>query len=156
MTLADVSTWRPSALPGTGSTPTSAPRRWLEFFDLVGRSHASGNFEIPDEPVLSAISSVYDTLAPQLTRYVRRPHDGYRDPLAGHAEFHTPYRRAYEWSRSHSADEWVAMVTTFSDYQVLPSAQLEQIQDGLRHAINSVGGQVHARGGTYAIFAERR
>jgi hypothetical protein len=54
-----------------------------------------------------------------------------------------------------TADEWVGMVTTFSDHQRMGPERLTALRQALRAAIERLGGAVYARGGTYVRLARR-
>jgi SAM-dependent methyltransferase len=113
------------------------------------------NYEEPDELAASALETVYGRLAPEATRYVPAPHGEWPDPVADSDAFCSLERRAYEWSRALSAEEWVNMVSTFSDHQRMSPERLTELQQALRDAIEASGAPVHTRGGTYAILARR-
>jgi SAM-dependent methyltransferase len=114
------------------------------------------NYEVPDEPAASALESVYGRLAPEATRFVHFPPSDWPDPLAESDAFSAAESRTYEWSRSLGADEWIGMVTTFSDHQRLRPERLAELQQELRTAIETLGGTVHARGGTYVRLVRRQ
>jgi SAM-dependent methyltransferase len=113
------------------------------------------NYEVPDEPVASALEDVYGRLAPEGTRYVPSPSGDWADPLEESDAFSPTQTRIYEWRRSLSADEWVRMVSTFSDHQCLGPERLTELQRELGAAIQAVGGTVHVRGGTYLRLSQR-
>lgn len=58
-------------------------------------------------------------------------------------------------SRTLTADEWIGMVSTFSDHQRLGEGRLAALQDALGRAIEAVGGTVRTRGGTYGNLTRR-
>jgi SAM-dependent methyltransferase len=113
------------------------------------------NYEVPDEPAASAFETVYGRLAPEATRYVPSPPSHWADPPGESDTFSAVETRIYEWSRTLSADEWVGMVTTFSDHQRLGRVRLTALQLALGTAIETLGGVVHVRGGTYLRLARR-
>lgn len=113
------------------------------------------NYEMPEEPVASALEAVYRRLAPHATPYVSAPPTGWADPLAESDAFCSAESRMYEWSRALRASEWVGMVTTFSDHQRLGPESLTKLQQALGAAIEALGGTVDARGGTYVRLVRR-
>jgi SAM-dependent methyltransferase len=113
------------------------------------------NFEVPDEPMASALEAVYDRLAPQATRYVPSPPRDREDPPTETAMFSALETRTYDWSRTLSTEEWVGMVTTFSDHQRLGPARLIALQRAIGAAIETLGGTVRTRGGTYVGLNRR-
>jgi SAM-dependent methyltransferase len=113
------------------------------------------NYEVPDEPAASAFESVYGRVAPDATRYVVSPSGDWADPAADSDAFSPLEVRTYEWSRTLTAEEWVNMVSTFSDHQRMEPEQLSALRQALRTVIEKLGGTVHARGGTYLLLARR-
>jgi len=114
------------------------------------------NYEVPDEPVASALESPYARLELEATPYVPFPPGDWADSVADSGAFCSLETRTYEWRRTLTADEWVGMVTTFSDHQRLAPERLSALQRALWAAIETLGGTVHTRGGTYLRIARRR
>ena len=56
--------------------------------------------------------------------------------------------RTYPWERTYSADEWVALISTYSVHQTLAPARLAELQRELHAAITAAGGTVHVSGWT--------
>ena len=55
--------------------------------------------------------------------------------------------RSYPWERTYSADDWVALIATYSVNQTLAPARLAELQRELRATIEAFGGTVSVRGG---------
>lgn len=113
------------------------------------------NYEEPAEPAASALETVYGRMAPEATRYVRSPDADWQDPVADSDAFCALETRTYRWSRTLTTDEWVGMVTTFSDHQRMGPERLAALRQALRAAVERLGGTVHAHGGTYLLLARR-
>ena len=113
------------------------------------------NFELPEEPAISALETVYSKHAPRLMPYVPVPRDDFPDPVAVSDAFSAVETAIYPWSRTVSAQEWVGMVTTFSDHHRLGAGPLAELQQAIRDAIETVGGSVTTSGGTYVLLAHR-
>lgn len=113
------------------------------------------NYEVPREPIAAAIEEVYGRLAPNATRYVPAPAGAWADPLAESDAFCETQSRTYEWERTLSAGEWVAMASTFSDHQRMEPQRLARLQAALAEAIAALGGAVGVRGGTFVLLARR-
>jgi SAM-dependent methyltransferase len=97
------------------------------------------NHEEPEEPLRSALRDVYRRVAPELEdRIHSRDED---DPRTD--------TRTYEWTRTYSAGEWVALVSTYSAHRALGPARLVALQRELRAVIDAAGGTVTSRGTTY-------
>ena len=77
------------------------------------------------------------------------------DPLARSDAFGSLEPRTYRWEHTLSADEWVALVATFSDHQCLGQERLSVLQRGLHAAIEDLGGTVRASSATFALLAKR-
>jgi SAM-dependent methyltransferase len=91
-----------------------------------------------DEPLRSAFAAVYRRVAPELENVPRS-----RDESDPRAE-----NRTYEWERTYDADEWVALMATYSANQTLEPARLADLQREMHAAIEAHGGTVLARGST--------
>jgi SAM-dependent methyltransferase len=94
-----------------------------------------------DEPLKSALEAVYRRVAPEVLG-VPRSRDT-RDASDPRAE-----NRSYPWVRSYSADDWVALIATYSANQTLEPARLAELQRGLHATIVDHGGTVVSRGST--------
>jgi SAM-dependent methyltransferase len=112
------------------------------------------NYYVLDEPVISAFEGVYNEHAPEARRGGPRASVA-ADPLVDDDAFNSVEARTYRWEHSMSAEEWVALVGTFSDHQRLGPERLAVLQQALRAAIEGFGGTVHAHGETYLQLARR-
>ncbi len=114
------------------------------------------NYHAVEESLLEAFEGVYRAHAPGLPVIGRDPSGAPDvDPFAGCDRFTAGESRTYRWPRELSADEWVAMLVTFSDHQRLGPERLGELQAGLRAAIDDSGGVVRSMCGTYAWLARR-
>lgn len=113
------------------------------------------NYEVPGDPARSLLESVYRSHAPEAMPYVPFPSGEWHDPVADSSDFRALESRIYEWGRVLTADEWVGMVSTFSDHQRMAPERLASLHAALRTAIAKAGGEVHTRGGTYLMLARR-
>lgn len=113
------------------------------------------NMEIPQEPIFSAMESVYGGLEPQCWAGAKQQTSGQKASAPQDLfEVEQPVR--FPWTRTLSTDEWIAMLTTASNHQVLPPARLLAVQKALHSKIESLGGVVHTKGETYTRFWRRR
>ena len=92
-----------------------------------------------DEPVRSALLAVHERVLPEVEHRSRsrRTSD---DPRVEH--------RYYPWVRTYTADEWVALISTYSVNQTLEPSRLAELQRGLHAAITAHGGTVVVHGST--------
>lgn len=93
-----------------------------------------------EEPLRAALEAVHARVVPELA-----------DDAPPHAHDASDVRvenRSYSWERTYSADEWVALIATFSIHQTLEPARLAELQRELRATIEAFGGTVPVRGRT--------
>lgn len=115
------------------------------------------NYQVLDEPFISAFDAVYRRHAPEVTQVWRHAPSASADadPFATNDAFSSVETRTYRWERTLSADEWVGLAATVSDHQRLGHKRLTALQQGLRATIESFGGTVHSHCGTYVALARR-
>ncbi|MEV0237841.1 methyltransferase domain-containing protein [Nonomuraea sp. NPDC050786] len=108
-----------------------------------------------DEPVAEAFDAVYSAHAPEVARIWRHPSGHHRDLLAGSDAFSAIEERTYPSQRALTTDEWIGLVATVSDHLRLGNERLTALLRELRVALESLGGWVHARHETTALFTDR-
>ncbi len=89
-----------------------------------------------DEPLRAALEAVHRRVVPELQDAVT-PADALDDPRVE--------RRTYPWTATYSADDYVALVSTYSVQQSLAPERLAELQRELHAAIMAAGGTVTAR-----------
>jgi SAM-dependent methyltransferase len=88
------------------------------------------------EPLGSAFEAVHRRVAPELQQV----------PVVEHLEDDPRVERhTYHWEATFSADDWVALIATYSVNQTLEPAALAELQRGLHEAAMAHGGTVTAR-----------
>jgi len=115
------------------------------------------NYHAVDEPLLADFEDAYRRCAPGIQVIGRDPSalpDG-DDPLTALPAFDHAERRTYRWVREMSAEEWIGLISTFSDHNGLSVDQFRDLAEHLEQAIAEHGGTVRARGGTYLLLASR-
>jgi SAM-dependent methyltransferase len=116
------------------------------------------NYHVLDEALLAAFDDAYRAHASELTVVGRDPSENGaqdRDPFEGSPDFISLGNRIYRWPRTLDADEWTAMLGTFSDHARLGEPRLPDLQLALRKAIERAGGGVRSRCGTCVWMARR-
>jgi SAM-dependent methyltransferase len=114
------------------------------------------NYHAVDDALAAAFHGVYAACAPELEVLGRDPTGSPDlDPFSGSDKFTPGEVRTYRWPRELSADDWVMMLTTFSDHRRLGHQRLQELQDSLREAINASGGTVRSVCGTQ-VWQSRR
>jgi len=130
------------------------------------------NYHLLEEQAVAALDAVYRRHAPEAHTRDSAPGDrtdpgtadptsaadragSGGDPLARSDAFGSLEPRTYRWEHTLSADEWVALVATFSDHQCLGQERLSVLQRGLHAAIEDLGGTVRASSATFALLAKR-
>lgn len=118
-----------------------APAGWL----AVWRNRHIRNGSCDD--FLDEAQSIYSQEAPELAKrgMLLRPNEiveGERDELS-RAHFDEPLLRVYFWSRPYTAVEYVQMLCTHSDHQLLPAGRRARLFDRLATLIDTrYGGSV--------------
>jgi SAM-dependent methyltransferase len=95
-----------------------------------------------DEPVRSALRDVFERLIPEVDHS-----GGTRHGVAG--EDPRVEHRSYPWVRTYTADEWVALISTYSVNLALEPSRLAELQRELHDTITTAGGTVHVNGWTF-------
>jgi SAM-dependent methyltransferase len=114
------------------------------------------NYHAVEAPMLKTLERVYAACAPELEIIGRDPTGSPdSDPFMGSDRFTPGESRTYRWTRELSANEWVAMLATFSDHQRQGKDRLLNLQDTMRAAIDTSGGTVRSQCGTYVWSARR-
>ncbi|MGB7264836.1 MAG: class I SAM-dependent methyltransferase [Terracidiphilus sp.] len=97
---------------------------------------------------LDAAQPIYNSIAPELVQHratLPGPHDvveAEREKLRS-GLFEEPVTRVYYWSKGYSAVEYVAMLNTHSDHQLLPPERRSQLFNQLSELITErYGGSV--------------
>jgi hypothetical protein len=122
----------------------------------MGRCQDASGRHALEESLLAAFEAVYRVHAPESEVLGRDPSElPDVDPFAGSGHFTPGQTRTYRWPRQVSADDWVAMLATFSDHQRLGRARLTRLQDALGSVIMNAGGVVQSTCGTYVWSARR-
>jgi hypothetical protein len=94
-----------------------------------------------DEPLRSALRAVFERVVPEIDHTGRGDEHDEDDPWVEN--------RKYLWEHTYSADEWVALIGTYSINLALGPARLGELQHELHDAITAAGGTVHVNGWTF-------
>ncbi|MER5539959.1 class I SAM-dependent methyltransferase [Streptomyces mirabilis] len=137
--------------------PAEGRRKAADLLNPGGTIARFWNFHEAEPVFLTAFEAVYRDYAPDLTVAggVPKSTRNVTDPFADDPAFTFCSSDTYSWELNLTADEWVGLVTTFSDHQQLAPEQLATLLDGLRAVIEQLGGTVRTRSGTFVQFAER-
>jgi SAM-dependent methyltransferase len=94
-----------------------------------------------EEPLRSALLEVFTRVIPEVDHTGGRRHgtDG-DDPRVEH--------RSYPWVRTYTADEWVALISTYSVNQALEPSRLAELQRAVHETITAQGGTITVHGAT--------
>ena len=90
---------------------------------------------LPDMPIYQSVMPALDGYSMFFTRAT----DGIRQAGA----FGEPEQRQFDWEQTYTRDEWVYLVPTFGGHHLLPPAKLQELQEGLGAAVDSVGWSLH-------------
>jgi SAM-dependent methyltransferase len=114
------------------------------------------SFYVLDESILAAFDVIYREHAPDTHPHGRGPiHGNEGDLVATSDAFSGVEIQTYPWETELTADEWIGLVSTYSDHQRLGPHVLAKLGRALHAAIEARGGSVHAQGRTYSLFARR-
>ncbi len=106
--------------------------------------------------VREVLDAVYEPYGPGIHAHALPPDGGdYVDPIAADPAFGVVEYRDYRWDEVIPAEDWLGMVATFSDHQRLGPSRLPGLLAELRAAIESLGGAIHAKSGTFVLLAAR-
>lgn len=112
--------------------------------------------DLIDDAVAEAFAPVYRTHAPELAVFGDpKPARADVDPLAGIDLFSSIEKRIYPAERTLSGEGWAGLMATVSDHQRLPPQQLMVLQQGIREAIDRLGGRVRSQCATHLWLAQR-
>jgi SAM-dependent methyltransferase len=92
-----------------------------------------------EEPMRSALLAVHERVLPEVEHRSPTRHTT-DDPRVEH--------RYYPWVRTYTADEWVALISTYSVNQTLEPGRLAELQRELHATITAHGGTVVVNGST--------
>ena len=95
-----------------------------------------------DEPMRSALLAVHERVLPEIEHRSRGTRHGAEPTTRASSTASTRGQRTY------SADEWVALIATYSVNQTLEPSRLAELQRGLHEAITAHGGTVVVHGST--------
>lgn len=117
------------------------------------------NMDSFDPDFRADLDKVYERLAPQLAS-PRRVYGGNRhgrresvEQGLADAGFGEIAVREYSWQRRYTRDEYVLLLGTFSDHNLLPPEQREPLFDALGDVVDARGGSVVAPYDTHLITA---
>lgn len=113
-------------------------------------------FNVVDDPLASGLDAVYARHAPGAHSHARTPSpDGVSDLFDQSDAFEALEPKLYWDQYALTAEQWVAMVCTYSDHQRLGVELLGVVCAGLSEAIEEHGGSVRVRFGTFMKRARR-
>ncbi|MBB5158732.1 class I SAM-dependent methyltransferase [Saccharopolyspora phatthalungensis] len=138
--------------------PDTGIRRAADLLRPGGTIARFWNVHELEEPVLAAFEDVYREHAPgtRVGGSVPRSTEGVADPFAGEEAFTAFDAQTHHWQLTLSADEWIGLVTTFSDHQQLESERRSALLAALHATIEEkFGGTVRTRSETFVQLARR-
>ncbi|PCJ57521.1 MAG: hypothetical protein COA79_15935 [Planctomycetota bacterium] len=76
-----------------------------------------------DEGFFARVQDVYQTYAPSMERIKNEQRKLWVEPVTGEELFNEPIVRKYPWVEEYSADDYVALLGTYSDHLSLPEEE---------------------------------
>lgn len=137
--------------------PVEGRRKAADLLNPGGVIARFWNLHQVEPPLLSVFEAVYRECAPDVTVAggVPRSTRNATDPFAADAAFAFCESDTYWWELTLTAEEWVGLVTTFSDHQQMESERLATLLDALCAEIERLGGTVRTRSRTFVQVAQR-
>lgn len=126
-----------------------------------GRVACFWNLGDPPAEVREQLAPVYDRLGPKLANLsvvlgnTSRRGEDTAVALDDSGLFHAAEIRRFQWSRSYTTDEWVALIATHSDHQALGEARLQALCDAVGAEIDAIGGSFEYPYQTVLVTATR-
>jgi SAM-dependent methyltransferase len=125
-----------------------------------GRIACFWNMGDPPAHVRERLDPVYERLGPELVNpsvVLGNPGRRGEDTAAALDDsglFDAAEIRRFEWSRTYTTDEWLALIATHSDHQALGEARLQALRDAVGAALDAVGGTFEYRYETVLVTAQ--
>lgn len=139
--------------------PDAGPRKAASVLHPGGHLVLIWTHHILAPDLVAALDDIYHRVAPTAHAHGGRPAAGRgaQRPLpALGPSFTAPELRVHEQPATLTADEWTALVATFSDHQRLAPATLATVQREVHATITAMtGGVMEASCRTLAVVAER-
>jgi len=88
-----------------------------------------------EEGFFRRVQEVYDARAPSMATVTSARKKMWQEPTVGEELFEGPIVRRYPWVTEYDADEYVALLGTYSDHLSLPKAERESLFEGVRALI---------------------
>ncbi|MDH6707216.1 SAM-dependent methyltransferase [Kitasatospora sp. MAA19] len=137
--------------------PAQGARKAAQILAPGGHIARFWSFHVLDDPILEELDGVYRKHAPgvQVGGARQKSTAGVRDPLADGEDFVAVAQRDYRWSLALNADEWIGLISTFSDHHRMAPTDRSALFDRVREVIESRGGTVRTTSGTFLQLARR-
>lgn len=99
---------------------------------------------LPDTPVHHSVQKVYETIVPDLARegpnYSEEEIAQLKSEIESSGYFHDLNVWRYPWSQRYSVEEYLGLLSTFSDHVLLPEETRQKLYAGIGQAIHEQGG----------------
>lgn len=109
-----------------------------------------------DPAVRSALDAVYAEHAPELPEGERHHSGAHVERYVGQLEragFIAVSTRDYPWLRVYRRDEWLDLVSTYSNHALLPAERRHRLLDAIGGVVDRAGGAITARYTTNLVLA---
>ncbi|QKW24898.1 class I SAM-dependent methyltransferase [Streptomyces seoulensis] len=115
------------------------------------------SFHVLDGPILEDLGRIYAEHAPgvEVGGARQKSTAGVRDPLSAGDDFVSVAQREYRWSLTLNGDEWIGLISTFSDHHRMDPRSRSVLFAKIRGLIDDRGGTVRTTSGTFLQLARR-
>ena len=137
--------------------PDRGAQRAAELLRPGGTLVRSWTFAVLGADARALLDTVYAAHAPDHVHTHAEPaaRENRPDDYSGRPGLGGTEERVYRWDTAYTTAEWVGLVATFSDHQLLPADRRGRLLDALTTAIEAAGGVLHGRGEAIAFFTRR-
>jgi SAM-dependent methyltransferase len=141
--------------------PVAGPLKVGEVLNPGGTFALFWNYDDMDADLQRAIDDAYRAHVPSMdaspyARFDNSEGERYLSDLRAAKVFDEIEVKRYRWEQTYSVDEWMHRAATHSANIVLSDDVRARLFDALRAILDSRGGLVDARFGTYTIFARTK
>jgi SAM-dependent methyltransferase len=137
--------------------PDRGAQRAAELLRPGGTLMRSWTFAVLDSDARALLQAVYAEHAPDgvYTHAEAAAPDERRDEYSGRPGFGDTELRVYRSDTAYATADWVGLIATFSDHQMLPADRRGRLLDAVATAIDDAGGVLRGHSEAIAFYTRR-